>query len=440
MKSLKIILGLLIMIAIVSGCSKGTDKEANQGTENSPVPAPTETAIKEPVEELEPVTLKLYHPGGYFSEQDFKSLLADPVKKKYKHITLEMVATPESLENLFAAGEQIDLYATFYGNLKGFEDLNFLGDITPLAEKYNFDLSRFDQGALDAVRAMSDKGELYALPYARNINGLYYNKDIFDKFAIPYPKDGMTWEEATELAKKLTSEVDGVKYRGIAPQSHEVLLFQKSLAFVDAKTDAVMEDIEPYKAAFEVGKQIYSIAGNEYDPNPFGSFFEAKNLAMFASVNLFHILKTIPELNWDVAQFPSFSDKPNIGTLYDLHVIAPNKNSKHQDDIMRVMEVLFSDEVQMDMVRKNAKVSTLADAKYKEQFGQDIPELQGKSIDSVFKTTPAPAPGFSPYLGEASVILGTKYAEYMQGQKDVNTALREAKEEIEKHIAAVKQK
>jgi len=33
---------------------------------------------------------------------------------------------------------------------------------------------------------------------------VYYNKDLFDKAGVPYPKDGWTWEEFRDTAKKLT--------------------------------------------------------------------------------------------------------------------------------------------------------------------------------------------------------------------------------------------
>ncbi|NOU90117.1 extracellular solute-binding protein [Paenibacillus sp. LMG 31460] len=43
---------------------------------------------------------------------------------------------------------------------------------------------------------------------------LYYNKDIFDKFGISYPRNGMTWDEVYDLAKKLNRTEDGISYRG----------------------------------------------------------------------------------------------------------------------------------------------------------------------------------------------------------------------------------
>lgn len=422
----------LLLVAAMTGC-QGGDKPA-EGADKAEQTTPPAAQ-----EKLEPVTLTLYHQGGYFTNDDFKLLLADPVKKKYPHITLEMVASPKSLQDLFAAGEKIDMYATFYGNLANYVDLNFLHDMTGLAKTHQFDLGRFDTGSLDAIRAISGNGQLWALPYNRNINALYYNKTIFDMFGVPYPKDGMTWAETIELAKRLTREANGVAYRGLEPNSIELLMFQRSLTFVNAKTNAVMENLDAYKQTFELAKQIYSVPGNEFaaSGSPNARFSGERNVAMYASINLFSRYMKIAkaDLDWGVAQFPSFPDAPNMGTLYDLHVIAPNKNSKSPDDVMRTMEVLFSDEVQLDLVRKTGRVSLLKDEKYREQFAKDIAEMQGIDVSAVFKSKPAPAPAFSKYTFPASPILDKKFKEYVSGVKDVNTALREAKEEIEKVIA-----
>lgn len=422
----------LLLIAAMTGCQGGEKPAEGADQVEQPTPPPAE-------QKLDPVTLTLYHQGGYFSNEDFKLLLSDPVKKKYPHITLEMVSSPKSLQDLFAAGEKIDMYATFYGNLANYTDLNFLQDMTGLAKTHQFDLGRFDAGSLDAIRAISGNGQLWALPYNRNINALYYNKTIFDTFGVPYPKDGMTWSETIELARRLTREANGVKYRGLEPNSIELLLFQRSLTAVNAKTNAVMDNMDAYKKTFELAQEIYSIPGNEYPTSGSanGRFSGDRNVAMYASINLFSRYMKIPkaDLNWGVAQFPSLPDAPNMGTLYDLHVIAPNKNSKSLDDVMRTMEVLFSDEVQLDLVRKTGRVSLLKDEKYKEQFAKDIVELQGIDVSAVFKSKPAPAPAFSKYTFPASPILDKKFREYVSGAKDVNTALREAKEEIEKVIA-----
>jgi multiple sugar transport system substrate-binding protein len=58
-------------------------------------------------------------------------------------------------------------------------------------------------------------GGLYALPVAMQPSPLIYNKDIFYKFGIAYPKGGITWNETYELSNILTRSDGGVDYRGL---------------------------------------------------------------------------------------------------------------------------------------------------------------------------------------------------------------------------------
>ncbi|RKN81937.1 ABC transporter substrate-binding protein [Paenibacillus ginsengarvi] len=421
MKMNKWVSGAACMAILLSGCGQNS---ANDGKETN-----TET------KSLLPVTLKIYNDLAYISERDFKEMIAEPVKKKYPHLTVEQVATRNDLDKLIAAGEAVDFFVTWNGQMAFYKDLGFFEDITPLAKKNNFDLEKFDPGALDAIRTVSENGkELYALPYAVQLNALYYNKTIFDRFGATYPKDGMTWTDAIELAKKVSRKEGDVQYYGLDTDDYVRFTFPLSLGAVDAKTNKALVNSEPYKRAFDMAKQLYSSTGVKYQNKGIERFTKDQTVAMIATINLFQQLKQSSGLDWDVAQFPSYPDKPNVYGMYDLHILIPNRNSKNQDDMMRTMEVLFSDEVQTNMVRKTGRVSTLKDVKYKQQFGKDIPELQGKRIESIFKSTPAPAPEYSRYYPKAAEILRWNYVDYMNGVKDVNTALRDAEEAINKQI------
>lgn len=385
---------------------------------------------------LEPVTIHFSQQWVYFSEQDFNELIAEPVNKRYPHITAVM-GPAKWLGDALVGGETVDIYITWDGSMPGLAELDVFMDITPLAKKNKFDLGRFDQDALAAVK---DSGKLHALPYGVNFNALYYNKDIFEKFGVSFPKDGMTWEEAIELAKKITVKDNDVQYRGLEPDEMNRMLFPLSLNILDAKTDKVMVNSDPYKTVFEITKQIFSIQGNEYKPGAPDRFIVDKTLGMLAKDNLFLRLKDTPDLNWDIAQYPSYKERLNTYGMYDLHIMIPVKTSKHQDDIMRVMEVFFSDEVQTAMVKKAREVSTLKDPVYAQKFAADLPELQGKNIASIFKSKPAPAPGYSKYYSGALGILYGQYDIAMRNEKDINTVLRESEELINQYISGQKTK
>jgi len=52
-------------------------------------------------------------------------------------------------------------------------------------------------------------GKQYLLPKDYSPVAVYYNKDIFDKARIAYPKEGWTWDEMLDIALDLTQDTDG---------------------------------------------------------------------------------------------------------------------------------------------------------------------------------------------------------------------------------------
>lgn len=83
-------------------------------------------------------------------------------------------------------------------------------DLIPYFKTESIDTDQYYKGALEAV--MLDN-KLAALPFDVHTMGIYYNKKRFDEQKIPYPKDGWTWNDFVETAKKLTVVNDlGRKY------------------------------------------------------------------------------------------------------------------------------------------------------------------------------------------------------------------------------------
>ncbi|MDF2724935.1 MAG: family 1 extracellular solute-binding protein [Paenibacillus sp.] len=230
--------------AAAAGCSSsGSDTGSTKAAESGTAAKPSEQAAAP----LAPVTIKVLDSGGgYFGEADFKILLADPVKKKYPHITVERIAG--KMQDMLTTGEAFDFFATWNGEIPTYKDAGIYTDITPMAQKSKFDLSRFNQAALDSLRIYGDKGELFAVPYAENIGALYYNKDLFDKFGVGYPGDGMSWEDAVNLGKRMTRQEGGVQYQGIFSQIGS-LFSQLSLQFVESGTNKVLVADELYSTA-----------------------------------------------------------------------------------------------------------------------------------------------------------------------------------------------
>lgn len=384
----------------------------------------------------EPVTLKIlfYQP---LSDEEFHTLLVEPLKKKHPNITLEKMSS--SVENAVSTGNIPDLLVHWNGGAGLFMQLGILGDITDLVKKHKVDLNRFEPATLDTIKAIAGGAELYGLPYSMQFNALYYNKDLFNKFGVSYPKDGMTWDDAIELGKKLTRKEGDVQYRGLSYEYIHRLAFPLSPDYVDGKTDRANVNNELWKKVFELGNRINSIPGNT-PTTSHDDFIKKQNVAMYGSINLFYALKDAVKngFNLGIAQYPSFKEQPNVFGMVDAHYMFISKQSKHRDAAMQVLTTLTSDEVQIDSARKFVRSSPLKNPETKKQFGAETDYLKDVSLQSIFKSKPATAPALSKYNKDAGNIVLKKFEEYNRGAKDLNTALREADEEINKKIAELK--
>jgi multiple sugar transport system substrate-binding protein len=422
-------------LLMLTGCGNGGSTEQVNGTDIAG--AKTESGSKPPAQNFstDPVTLDIL---ASTTELNFDTMLIQPVKKKYPFITLNIIQKGKgnSVQELITSGQLPDLITDWTGGLTGKKQFGIFFDITPLLKSHNVDLNRFQPNVVEAMRTSADNNEIYGLPFNSQLFLMFYNKDIFDKFGVPYPKDGLTWDETIEIAKKVTRLDGGTQYRGLDPDTIQRVALSLSQNVVNGKTDKPEVNNEQWKRVFELGKRMFAIPGNQLTKNAFDDFAKDRRLAMLASYNRFAQFKEPSEtgLNWDIAQYPSFSDKPNTYGLSNPWMMLITSTSKHKDQAMQVLEVLTSDEVQLVNARTEAKLPPLVNPEMQKQFGADVPYLKGKHIASIFKSQPAPAPAYSDYYSKAVSLVVKSFNEYNAGKKDVNTALREAEENINQMI------
>jgi multiple sugar transport system substrate-binding protein len=428
-KRISLLLGMSILgTAVLAGCGQ---EPAGRDSGSGPQPASAKAV------DTTPVTLKfaVHLP----ITEEFKQLYIEPVTKKYPHITLELsnVTSFKAYDELIASGDLPDLYISFNGNMPGLKERAINMDMKPLFGKNPVDLNRFEQNYLDDIQyAATEKGELYGLPIETGFHALYYNKDIFDKFGVPYPKDGMTMEDATELAKKVTRVDNNVQYRGWDVGSIVRMAQPLGLEYIDRKTENAITSSESWKRVFELGKHIYSIPGNEPSQdskkNGLNGFIKDRSIAMLNETSKFSQLKEADGLDWDVVQHPYYKDRPNIYGNSTVYMVGAVPTTKHMDQVLQVIEVLTSDEVQMN-VSKSGRISPLKNAAVKKAFGQGDPVLKDKNIAGIVKSTPVKYPIYL-YREIAEPLTTKKFDAFLKGSDDVNTVLRELDEEINKAV------
>ncbi|CAG7643497.1 hypothetical protein PAESOLCIP111_04485 [Paenibacillus solanacearum] len=422
-------------VMLLSGCSGGgagvAPKPANEGTDV-------------PNSDTSPVTVKFATSAGIFNEDEFKLYVTEPLAKKYPHITVQYINTSQqgsTLTDLVAAGNIPDIIVGYGGLLKQLKDLALLSDMDPLIKKYKLDLNRIIPETLEYIKVNANTNYLGGLPAFNNTFGLFYNKALFDKFGIPYPKDGMTWEEAGDLGKQMTRMYDGIQYRGFFPDNVNRMINQVVQYQLD-KNDKSTLTTDPWKNAFDLWNRIYNYPGNADAPYNTMNFsnnqsaFIKGELAMIAgSSSTLLALRKAPDVNWDVVTYPQHKAAMGYSTNVDTPNMSITEQSKAKDAAMRVIESILSDEVQLALAR-NAKMSILASDKVKQEYGKGIPEFAGKTLNLTSMTKLKPSvPRISKYQGsDTNKIVLDAYEAVLRKEKDVNTALRDADEELNKLV------
>lgn len=452
MKKLASFITIFLLIAVITACGGGNNAPASQNTNSTDSSfKESEASAKADFKKLgdEPLTLSFYSTGATFTDVEFETMIAGPIHAKYPNVTIERItpaATTTAEEVLsthvpdiiFGSVSQRVLRTGVYEDLRG------------LIKKHHFDESRLKPIGYDYIKEVT-KGQgdaILALPFNINQHVLYYNKDIFDKFGVPYPTEKqLTWDEAVELGAKLTRTENGVNYIGLVVDNLTGLSKSLGLPYLDRETGQAALDTPEWLRVFELLKRIYETPGYVTPDGTWNwtrdHFMKDQNIAMRAAwlANMVGPLEELRqqgvEFNWDIAPVPNFSDQLGKTREAQIHAIAINSQSKHKDEAFQVLAEILSDEGQR-IIARNGRVPAIINPELEKEYGLDIPVLQGKTVQNVFIGEPIQEHYQHPYESEISARLKEAAEDLAINGLDVNSAVRKATDAINKDVETLK--
>ncbi|MBH5317412.1 extracellular solute-binding protein [Paenibacillus sp. GSMTC-2017] len=458
MKNNKFTIISLVLLTVLTACSSeggnGGSKvkaELSSLTDSSTTAASAE--VKETFKKLgdEPLTLTFYNTSGTFPDVEFKTLIADPIKKKYPNVTIERItpAATATLEEVLSTHVPDIIYSSSTSHQRvvrtgAFEDLR------ELIKRHNFDESRLKPILYDYIKGITKgKGEeIVAIPFNANQHVLYYNKDIFDKFGVEYPTEKqLTWDEILDLATKLTRTENGVQYIGLAVDNLTGLSKGLGLSYLDPTTGNAAIDTPEWRRIFELQKSILEIPGYVTPEGTWNwgrdQFMKDQTIALRVSwlANMVGPLEELRqqgvEFNWDIAPAPNFSEQLGKTREAQIHSLSVNSQSKHKDEVFQVIAEILSDEGQRILAR-NGRVPAIINPELEKEYGLDIPVLQGKTVQNVFVGEPLQEHYIHPYEGEIAIRLTEATEDLAVKGLDVNSAIRKATEAINKDVETLR--
>ncbi|MEF3311925.1 extracellular solute-binding protein [Paenibacillus sp. GYB004] len=430
-----------VCLALLPACAGGGDS----GQPSAASGQPDSSVMAAPVE------LSIYSVVPSVTQEEFKRTIEAPVQAKYPNVKLTYVigGAQAKISDLVASGSAPDIILTSISGMNSnVIPFQLQYDLTELIQKHKYDLSRIEPSTLDSLRNASDNGALYGLPKYTNTVVLFYNKDIFDKFGVAYPKSGMTWDEATKLAAQMTRTVDGIRYRGMSLFSGNMITEnQLSLPFIDPKSDKASVNTAEFQKLFRTYKGIYDIIDNKPEGAFNGdaeldSFYKNKNIAMVvAPMSGYGRFENDKDLNWDLVAAPTFADKPDVGFQANtIYYFISNANKKAEQAFLAVTQLL-SDEVQL-MSSKEGRPPILKNETIRAALGEES-KSKGKNFKVMFHNKFATMPPANTKLAplvNANSILNKEFGDMINSGTDVNTMLRQAEEKINKAISEAKSK
>ncbi|WP_018757486.1 ABC transporter substrate-binding protein [Paenibacillus terrigena] len=426
-KSTTRLLVFLMLVSLLGGCT--SDNENAKKTEPEIEKSDSAGTVKQTDNEVVEITILYPHP-----EENFKSRFGT-ISEKLKNIKLVQLQKGNNLESLQELNAQKIVPDLIWGDGDAIEATTELDMIEPLDELVkanNFDLSTIEPSIIATYRAMNPNGSLIGMPTFSDNFTLYYNKDVFDKFGIPYPKENLTWDDIVDLSKKLTGERDGMQYHGFEFGAYGealVPLKQFSVNLTDPDTGEVLIDKSPEVTKYlELMKRIYSIPGL-YNKESYQ--FPKGNVGMIVTwpqYLMWGIGDADIVKNVDAVPLPSWPELPNVSPTSYSHPIILNKYSKNKDAAFKVMAEFVSVENQSRITRKGVDPSVLNAQEVRDQYAVDQELFKGKNIKAFFASKPALPPSkISRY--DKYVNINESLAKFAESDMNIPEFLRKLKEE-----------
>ncbi len=156
----------------------------------------------------EKVTLRFAWWGSQ-SRHDMTLKVIELFEEKYPNIDVQPEFTGwggyfDRINTQMAGGNLPDVLQHVRKNMSGYIKNQNLLDLTPYVEDGTLDTSNIP----DSLVAMGEiNGRQYGMATGVNAPAVIYDKELFDKAGVAYPKPDRTWEDEIELIKELSSKL-----------------------------------------------------------------------------------------------------------------------------------------------------------------------------------------------------------------------------------------
>jgi multiple sugar transport system substrate-binding protein len=285
------------------------------------ISSPTPTPVP-PTATPEPVTITWGFWGDPW-EVEVNERVIQVFETDYPNIQIETFHRPwndyfEEVRPKLEAGEAVP-DVLFWTQTPIDAPKGYFLDLAPLMVEENYDLADFYPGLLIHFRI----GEaIYGLPRDSDTKVIFYNKRLFNRADIPFPKNEWTWQDlrTTALALKEANVVD----YSFAYETNNwwmLWMWQNGVMVFDDKLFATRTDLGS-PAAAEAVQFLADLTNMDQVTPPYdvlhsseeiARLFKEEKLAMaFGNHALIPAFAGIESFEWDVVELPHQKRKANL--------------------------------------------------------------------------------------------------------------------------------
>jgi len=283
-----------------------------------------------------------------------------------------------------------------------------LVDLEPLLKQAAFDINAFHPKLLQQIRDAGD-GKLYALPTTFLSDVLYYNKQLFDRYGIPYPTDRMTWGEVLVLAERFPAEeAEEERIYGLAfgePDNNnpfrivEQIGLSNGLHVVDSTGSKLTLDTDSWRPIFEAVARLERSGASDlnsmFSDSRGYNLFTLGRAAMRVST-AFEIqmmgwkMKDNPDskFDWGIAASPVMDEDRNKGgAMRPEEMLAISAETTHLEHALKLLQYMAGESAAKLRAARDVGVLTARNTNTQTSEGVDLSAftaLEPYSYDSLY--------------------------------------------------------
>lgn len=306
----------------------------------------------------EPVTLTINYP----SEQQFYQMYAHDFEKKYPYITIKVINQDVAEQSVEPSTDVI-----FIDHLQVYNRLIDEGKLINLESnihKTAFPISELSPIVVNSLRSELDGG-LYGLSPSFISHALYYNKDLFERYGIPLPKNQMTWQEIFDLAGRFPNQgSDGERIYGFKSNYYTAIAFSmilrvgqtEGLQFINPESLKVNFQSDEWKTIFSDVIQLfrYKVVYDQEDtmigeiePSPMLTGRAAMEIQSYSTAYNFDAHSQFvgaPTIKWGLVTVPvatRMSDQSDYYNIQEIYGIS--STADHAEEAWKLIEFITGD-------------------------------------------------------------------------------------------------